>query len=132
LKRLGEIHEFDELVEGTVAAHPDARQVLEAAAGMYRYIDHDGYRIANEFRRGSTARDGVRLNSAERDRVRSWQRWDRCRELVQREDDKEFWASFFLNYADALMEGDDHLFDEYRAGFRLQHLTDLTKLPDCC
>ena len=59
--------EFDGLVEGAVAAHPDNAMLLVAAADAYRRVPHAGRLIAGEFVRDGRNRYGGRpgLNPSE-------------------------------------------------------------------
>ncbi len=51
LARLGEWAEFDPLVEGAIATHPENPELLNAAGAAYRSAPHSGRLIAGDFER---------------------------------------------------------------------------------
>ena len=58
LRRLSAWSEFDGLVEGAVATHPDNPNLLVAAANAYGSVPHSGRLIAGEFHRDGNQRFG--------------------------------------------------------------------------
>ena len=125
LQRLGEIKKLDELLEETVGVHGENWRLLEAAARQYMNTDHRGYLIGGKFERGPHRGGGKVVNSFARDRVRGLQLLDQAQGFAVLDDDKGEVASFFARMADTLAG--------QRGGngaWRLQHLTDLSELPD--
>jgi hypothetical protein len=125
LQNLGRHDEIDKLLEDAVAAHPKNWRLLKSAAGLYLSIEHFGYMIGGEFRRGQHRGGGNMVNSMERDRVRALQLFVQARPLALDDDEKPAVGEFFFSLADAL------LYDRgAEEAWRLQYLTDLTALPD--
>ena len=125
LRRLGRVNEFDEFVESAIAAHDDNWRLLYIAAQQYLNIDHYGFMISGEYRRGHHRGGGKMVNSMERDRVRALQLMQQAIPLAAKDDNKPDVANFYLSLADQLL---------YNRGFheawRLQYLSDLGELPD--
>ncbi|MEZ6107826.1 MAG: MG2 domain-containing protein [Pirellulaceae bacterium] len=125
LQRLGETEKLDELIETTVEAHAGSWRLLVAAGNLYRYTEHYGYIIGNEFVRGWRRQEGRPVNVFQRDRVRGLQLLNQARELIGDENDKAAVAGFYQTLADALMAD-----RQYGQSWQLQELTDLDTLPD--
>ncbi len=130
LQRLGRVDEADEFREKVIAVHKNDWRLLETAARSYATIDHHGFIVAGKFNRGNR-RGGGNLarfvNTLERDRTRALQLMQQALPLTQNqnEQDKEGVARFYLYFAELLMTGAG-----YHDAWRLQYLTDLSKLPD--
>ncbi|MFV1966909.1 MAG: MG2 domain-containing protein, partial [Pirellulaceae bacterium] len=125
LARLGRIHEVDDLLEGTVKAHPRNWRLLHAVAQQYSSLPHQGFLIAGEFRRGGHRGGGKMVFAAERDRVRALQRMVQAMPLVRLEDRKNQVSSFYLSLARMLQQT-----TRGPSAWRLQSLTELDELPD--
>lgn len=125
LIKLGRVDEIDDFREAVVTVHQKNWRLLETAARSYASIEHYGYITAGKFYRGHK-RGGARyVNTSMRDRVRALQLMEQALPLTKDEKDKTATASFHLHFADLLMSGAG-----YHAPWRLQYLTDLSKLPD--
>ena len=127
LNRLGRVHEADALLEEAVKANAKNWRLLFAAARNYQNLQHHGYIIAGEFRRGHHRGGGKWVNCQARDRVRALQLMDEARPLTAGDSDPHAVASFYLRFADAILAGGRG----HNQSWRLQYLSDLSKLPDC-
>ncbi len=127
LQRLGRQNEIDEFREGVIAAHAKNWRLLSEAAKTYSEgnFEHYGFIVAGKFERGNHRGGGRFVQSFDRDRVRALQLMDRAIALTKKDDDKASVANFHLLYANMLMSG-----DQGNNAWRLQFLSDLTKLPD--
>ncbi|MFO0926728.1 MAG: MG2 domain-containing protein [Gemmataceae bacterium] len=125
LQNLGRIDEIDELRETSVAAQPKSWRLLQAAAGSFRSSQPYGYVVAGQFYRGYRRGGGRFVNCLERDRVRALQMMTQALPLVAKEADKAAAGEFYLTFANLLQQGVHH-----HESWRLQYLTDLSKLPD--
>ncbi|MCS7047476.1 MAG: hypothetical protein NZO58_14050, partial [Gemmataceae bacterium] len=126
LRRLGRVDEADDFREEVIKVHANNWRLLAAAAENYSspQVEHHGYIVAGKFYRG-TKRGGARyVHTVHRDRIRSLQLMDQAYKLVQNEPDKLAVADFYLQYARLLMYAGTH------DPWRLQYLSDLSKLPD--
>jgi uncharacterized protein YfaS (alpha-2-macroglobulin family) len=127
LQRLGRSDEIDDYREAVIAAHKGNWRLLEAAAQSYAspQVEHYGYIVAGKFYRGQHRGGGRMVNTWQRDRVRALQLMEQAQARTARETDKAALGSFYLHFASMFLNG---------AGahepWRLQYLTDLTKLPD--
>jgi uncharacterized protein YfaS (alpha-2-macroglobulin family)/tetratricopeptide (TPR) repeat protein len=125
LQRLGRIDEADEFREAVIKVHDKNWRLLAAAAQSYVQTEHFGYIVAGKFSRGHK-RGGARyVNVMQRDRTRALQLMDQALKLAREDNDRSAVAQFHLDYANLMLTG---------AGshdpWRLQYLTDLSKLPD--
>ncbi|MGC3967079.1 MAG: hypothetical protein QM775_06815 [Pirellulales bacterium] len=124
LARLNRVPESDEFLEAVAAAHPQNIEILMAVAGHFQSLRHDGFIVAGKFERGNHRGGGDYADASGRDRVRSLQLFVQALPLAvdahagQRGD-------FFLRFAQAIV-GNNGYYDAWK----LQALTDLTKLPD--
>jgi hypothetical protein len=125
LYNLGRVKEFDELVESTIAVHKENWRVLWTAAQQYMQTQHQGFMIAGVYERGPHRGGGEVKNSVERDRVRSLQLMQQAMPLANKDDNKNDVSTYFRNFGEMLLNNRGH----YEA-WRLQYLSDLTKLPD--
>ncbi|QDS98988.1 alpha-2-macroglobulin family protein [Adhaeretor mobilis] len=125
--QLNEVHKIDSYREAVAKQHDEDWRVLAAVAESYRNVEHYGYLIAGEFRRGHHRGGGQWSNATERDRVRQLQLYGETLNLLRSGDkpeDKESLqdvANFLQHYANAMQQG---------RGWRMQLLTDLSELPD--
>jgi len=128
LERLGREDEVDDFREKTVAAHGDNWRLLWTAAKSYQDRTQYGFIVAGKFYRGGRrGNDGRMVYCMERDRIRALQLMQDAAAKQVGETNKNDVGEFYLSFADMLLEA--------RAGWmgdawRLQYLSDLTKLPD--
>ena len=125
LQQLNRASEIDEFREKVIKVHAGNWWLLHTAANTYLDVRHDGFMIAGEFRRGGHRGGGKYVNSYERDRVRALQLMQQAMGRTRGEDDRGAVARFYLSFAQMLMGRRG-----YSEAWRLQYLTDLTKLPD--
>ena len=125
LRSLNKISAFDDFVEKVVAAHPEEWRVLSAAAEQYRMTEHNGYIIAGKFERGGHRGGGKWMNAFERDRVRALQLTEAAMGKLGAQEPAPVAADFYRTFSRALVGRRG-----YNEAWRLQYLTDLTKLPD--
>jgi uncharacterized protein YfaS (alpha-2-macroglobulin family) len=125
LRQLNRFNEVDELLDQTVAAHPESWQTLAAVAQQYGSIEHHGYMIAGKFQRGQHRGNGRVVHATARDRVRALQLFRRAYEIADKSTDKADTAPLLRNFAQTLAYNGDA--GQY---WRLQSLTDLAELPD--
>src|SRR4051794_21850052 len=126
LQRLGRVDEVDDLREKAVTTHAKNWRLLERAAQTYQNVEHEGFVVAGQFYRGGRrGNDGKMVNAFERDRVRALQLMQDATKAATDEKDKAQVAEFYFRFADMLLDR------RYGSGaWRLQYLTDLSKLPD--
>ncbi len=126
LHRLNLVHEFDEIVEAAVAEHSDDSALLLEAALSYKNAPHFGRLISNEFERGHHRGGGKYVSTEARDRVRALQLIELAANPFNNSpSDKGHFADIHLHWAEILQQG-----RHGTEAWRLQVLTDVTKLPD--
>ncbi len=134
LRELGRVDEFDEFIEKVIAAHQDNWRLLATAAERYMNIaeryrtidEHNGFIIAGKFVRGHhRGGTGKPAYAYERDRVRALQLLVQAVDKSKQEKDANGVSDVYWQLAQALLG--NRGFDE---AWRLQYLSDLTKLPD--
>ena len=125
LKRLARINEIDEFREKVIKTHPKNWRLLLSAARTLRNGTHYGYMIAGEFHRGRHRGGGKVVNASQRDRIRAMQLMTQALGPARQEKDKSAAGSFFLEFADMIMN-----YRGYSQSWRLQYLSDISKLPD--
>ncbi|RIK73285.1 MAG: alpha-2-macroglobulin, partial [Planctomycetota bacterium] len=128
LQQLNAVHEIDEYREAVAKRHAQDWIVLGAVAHSYLSVEHNGFLIAGEFRRGPHRGGGKVVHAAERDRVRAlqlfWQAYALLKNSPQAQPTPEAGA-LLTQFAAALLNGGG-----YRPAWRLQLLTNLDELPD--
>lgn len=128
LQRLARVDEVDEFREKVIAVHKDDWQVLQTAARSYASIEHYGFIVAGKFNRGNR-RGGGNLarfvNTTERDRARALQLMQQAQPLADKDQNKQAVGQFYVYFSQLLLSGAG-----YHDAWRLQYLTDLSKLPD--
>lgn len=125
LLHLNRTADIDEFREQAVAAHPDDWRLLMTVAQSYINVNHSGFLIGGEFRRGPHRGGGNAAHATERDRVRALQLFLRGMEVTKSADGKVDQSQLLKQFADAVMfarEGDQ--------AWRLQSRTNLEQLPD--
>jgi len=126
LQQLNRENELDPFREKAVATHPRNPRLLQSAARTLLHGNHYGFRVAGEFQRGSHRGGGEWVNAYERDRARALQLLDEARAAAAAADlDAGERAQLQLLLADVLLGQ----YGNHEA-WRLQHLTDLSTLPD--
>jgi uncharacterized protein YfaS (alpha-2-macroglobulin family) len=125
LQQLNRLSELDALREQVIARHNQNWRLLQAAAQSYMNNAHWGYMIAGEFERGDHRGGGKYVNSIQRDRVQALQLMRQALALTARESAKSEVAYFYLEFASFLQQYRGH-----HQAWRLQYLTDLSRLPD--
>jgi uncharacterized protein YfaS (alpha-2-macroglobulin family) len=125
LYRLGRTDEVDDFREAVIKVHEKNWRLLATAAHTYTNGEHYGYMVAGKFLRGGHRGGGHIVNSLQRDRTRALQLMQEALDNTATENDKAALASFHLQFAHLILHGAG-----YADAWRLQYLTDLTKLPD--
>jgi len=125
LRNLNRINELDKFREEVIEKHVDNWRLLQAAAGSYNQNNHWGYLVAGEFQRGSHRGGGKYVNAVQRDRVRAMQLMNRALTLTADDSAQSEVANFYLEFARII-----HQYSGHNQSWRLQHLTDLARLPD--
>ncbi|MCL2647521.1 MAG: MG2 domain-containing protein [Phycisphaerales bacterium] len=133
LEKLGRVDEIDDFREKAIAVHAQDWRFLWAAAMNYADVWHCGNIIAGKFHRGSPR--GKWVIVFDRDRVRALQFMTQAMTILAKTEhrpDKEELGKFYNNLATILLRGSDGYYGstEDAAGWRLQFLTDLTRLSD--
>ena len=125
LRTLNREKEVDKFREKVIQIHSKNWRLLMTAAQSYLDGNHQGFMIAGEFERGWHRGGGKIVNSFERDRVRALQLMEQAMGQTKNENDKDAVGRFYLEFARMWMGQRG-----YGEAWRLQYLTDLTKLPD--
>ncbi|MBI3821611.1 MAG: alpha-2-macroglobulin, partial [Planctomycetes bacterium] len=125
LYRLGRSDEVDEFRESVIKVHAKNWRLLATAAQTYTQGEHYGFMVAGKYLRGGHRGGGHVVNSLQRDRTRALQLMDQALANTAKEDDKAALSNFHLQYAHLILHGAG-----YADAWRLQYLTDLSKLPD--
>jgi len=125
LRNLDRINELDMFREKVIAAHNDNWRLLWAAADSYQNNNHWGYMVAGEFQRGSHRGGGRYVNAVQRDRIRALQLLNRALALTSEEPAASDVARFYLAFGRTIRR-----YNGYNQAWRLQYLSDLTRLPD--
>lgn len=117
--------ERDAVIEAAVKLHAGNWRLLQWAVQAYENGPHFGHLVAGQFERGHHRGSGQWIQTEERDRVRVLQIIQQTLPLVAQppERDRGDAASFWLFAADRLSR-------RGQQAWRLQYLTDLTKLPE--
>jgi hypothetical protein len=113
--------EIDAFRNAVVAAHGKNWRLLQAAAGSFWHFDHFGYIVGGEFHRGPERGGGEFVDCAARDRAETLQLLRRAIDLLGSEPDREAAGTLYLDFA---------VYLQATHAWRLQVLTDLSKLPD--
>lgn len=127
LQRLGRVNEIDAFREGVIAVHASNWRLLQQAAQSYLSsgVEHFGFIVAGKFERGHHRGGGRMVSAFDRDRIRALQLMDQALPLVTKESDKSAAGEFHFHFANMLLRG-----DAGNNAWRLQFLSDLSKLPD--
>jgi len=125
LRNLNRLGELDGFRKDVIAKHFDNWRLLQAAARSFHQNDHWGYMVAGEFQRGARRGGGRYVNTIQRDRVSAIQLMTHALNLSSNEPAKSEVADFYLEFAGIISQ-----YSGYNQAWRLQYLTDLTRLPD--
>ncbi|HZY90756.1 MAG TPA: hypothetical protein VFE78_38385, partial [Gemmataceae bacterium] len=125
LRSLGRHDEVDEFREAVVRVHRGNWRLLETAAQTWAEVEHYGYLVAGKFYRGIHRGGGRYVNTTGRDRVRALQLMQQALPLTKADADRSAVAGFHLRFAELVVRGAGR-----HEAWRLQYLTDLSKLPD--
>ncbi len=125
LYRLGRTDEVDDFREAVIKVHEKNWRLLSTAAHTYTTGEHYGFMVAGKFLRGGHRGGGHIVNSLQRDRTRALQLMEQALLNTDKENDRLAVANFHLQFAHLLLQGAG-----YSDAWRLQYLTDLSKLPD--
>ncbi|MFH0937946.1 MAG: alpha-2-macroglobulin, partial [Planctomycetota bacterium] len=120
LQKLNRQDESDDFIEKVVAIHAENWKLLASAAQLYAYNQY-GYIVGGKFHRGSHRGQGRYVSSFERDRVRSLQLLTQAMEKIKDEQDRRLLSNVYYQFAQTMLQ---------QAAWKLQTLTDLSKLPD--
>ncbi|MCH8841181.1 MAG: alpha-2-macroglobulin, partial [Planctomycetes bacterium] len=127
-RRLNRVAEIDDFREAEVERHARDWPFVAEVAKSYMQLQHYGYRIAGEFRRGQHRGGGKVLHATARDRVRALQLFRQALALLEDLPDQRTGAPghyFLIRFAEAMLHGRN-----YTQAWRLQSLTDLDELPN--
>jgi uncharacterized protein YfaS (alpha-2-macroglobulin family) len=125
LRRLNRLNELDAFRKKVIQRHSGNWRLLQDAARSYSQNDHWGYMVAGEFHRGHHRGGGKYVNAIARDRVRALQLMQQAMISAAKDPAVSEAAQFYMEFA--------RLVQQYRGAnqaWRLQYLTDLTRLPD--
>lgn len=125
LRQLNRVAELDAFREQVIERHIHNWRLLQAAARSYIQNIHWGYMIAGEFQRGDHRGGGKYVNAIQRDRVRALQLMKQGLDLSDNETSKPEVAYFYLEFARFFLQ-----YRGYHQAWRLQYLTDISRLPD--
>jgi alpha-2-macroglobulin len=125
LANLGRIDEADAFREGVIAAHARNWRLLQTAAQSYINTQHYGFIVAGKFYRGHKRGGGRYVNTMPRDRARAFQLMQQALPLTANEKNRADVGQFQFNFAHMILQGAG-----WHDAWRLQYLTDLSKLPD--
>jgi uncharacterized protein YfaS (alpha-2-macroglobulin family) len=122
-QNLQRVHEFDKLRDELVELHSKDWKLLLAAGNSLLSDVHWGFMTAGEFYRGQGRGGGAWTDTTERDRTRALQLFALAKPLV--DGDATERGAFWQAYAFAVLFNRDG-----NEAWRLQELTDISKLPD--
>lgn len=125
LTNLGREAESDDFREAAVKAHEKNWRLLQAAAESLSQANSHGYIVAGKFSRGWRRGGGRYVATAPRDRVRALQLMRQASPFVANDAEKKDAGAFYMRFANLLAHG-----TRGHEAWRLQYLTDLSKLPD--
>jgi uncharacterized protein YfaS (alpha-2-macroglobulin family) len=124
-----QLNQIDDYREAVAEKHKNDWQLIAAVAQSYLDVDHHGFLIAGEFRRGQHRGGGRAVRAEEADFVRAIRLFRHAMDLVETEggEAKQTPAARGLcdGFAQALLSGRG-----YQQAWRLQVLTNLDELPD--
>jgi uncharacterized protein YfaS (alpha-2-macroglobulin family) len=125
LRQLNRLNELDAFREKVIERHADNWRLIKDVARSYSQNNHWGYMVAGKFQRGHHRGGGKYVNAIARDRVRALQLMRQSMAAAEKDPAKSEVAQFYMAFA--------RLMQEQRGAnqaWRLQYLTDLSRLPD--
>jgi len=125
LSSAGNQGDMDELLEAVLRARPGQWKVNQAVGYAYSFIPHNGTIVAGKFTRGRVDGNGKYVDSTERDRIRSLQLLVEAIPMSASEPSSSARSTLFSFLSNILSRSFNG-----REAWMLQHLTDLSKLPD--
>src|SRR5580704_11608822 len=125
LQQLGREDEVDAFRDAVISAHEKNWRLLQAAATSFIRGSRYGFLVGGKFSRGNHRGGGETVSSFERDRVRALQLMQQAVPLLKNESDHHAVGGLYLDLAAFLLDG-----RESGEAWRLQALTDLSKLPE--
>ena len=125
LANLGRVDEYDDFREKAVKIHAENWRLLQAAASSMSQVQPIGFIVSGKFSRGWRRGGGRYVSTMHRDRVRALQLMQQAMPLMAKQATGEEAAAFYMQFAQLLVNG-----THGHEAWRLQELTDLTKLPD--
>jgi uncharacterized protein YfaS (alpha-2-macroglobulin family) len=125
LRQLNRLHELDSFREKVIQRHADNWRLLLEAARSYNQNTHWGYIVAGEFHRGHHRGGGKYVNAIARDRVRALQLMQKVMRPADEDPATSEVAQFYMQFAGIIQQHRGA-----NQAWRLQYLTDLTRLPD--
>jgi uncharacterized protein YfaS (alpha-2-macroglobulin family) len=125
LQNLNRLNELDDFREKVIEKHATNWRLLLEAARSYSQNNHWGYMVAGRFHRGSHRGGGKYVNAILRDRIRALQLMSKALELSLQDPARSEVAQLNLKFAGMLLQ-----YRGYNQAWRLQYLSDLSKLPD--
>ena len=125
LRQLNRLHALDTFREEVIQAHSGNWRLLRDTARSYSQNTHWGYRVAGEFQRGRHRGGGKYVNAIARDRGRALQLMHTAMKRAEVDPLKSETAQFYVEFARMLLQ-----FRGSNQAWRLQYLSDLTRLPD--
>ena len=127
LQSINRTHEVDAFMEKVIAAHSGNWKLLWTAARTYQNLEHNGFVISGQFERGNHRGGGHWMNAFERDRVRAMQLMAQAMPLTDKvaKEGRDDVGKYYLELSNMLLANRG-----WGEAWRLQYLTDLTKLPD--
>jgi uncharacterized protein YfaS (alpha-2-macroglobulin family) len=125
LQRLNRMNELDDFRERVILRHSQNWRLLQEAARSYGYNPHWGFRVAGKFERGHHRGGGQYVNAIQRDRVRALQLMTQAMQFAALDPASTQVAGFYLEFAGMMQQ-----YGGYHQAWRLQYLTDLSRLPD--
>ncbi len=125
LRQLNRLNELDAFRENVIVRHADNWRLMQDAARSYSQNNHGGYMVAGEFHRGHHRGGGKYVNAIARDRIRALQLMQQSMGPAEEDPSKSEAAQFYLQFAGFIQQQRGA-----NQAWRLQYLTDLTRLPD--
>ena len=125
LNRTGQIQDIDKFLESVTEKYPDDWRILASAAKIYMGMQHMGYLISGEFKRGHHRGGGKYVNAYERDRVKSLALMEQAMKSSEGEEDKAALGNFYLEFANSIRSNRGS-----SESWRLQNLTNFKEIPD--
>ncbi|MEE2966900.1 MAG: hypothetical protein VX646_03385, partial [Verrucomicrobiota bacterium] len=98
LNRTGQIQDIDKFLESVTEKYSDDWRILASAAKIYMGMQHMGYLISGEFKRGHHRGGGKYVNAYERDRVKSLALMEQAMKSSEGEEDKAALGNFYLEF----------------------------------